>query len=107
MSTRPTHKVAVIGGGPAGLATALALLAYAYDVTVIERTDYSDVRVGEHLPPSGISSLRQLQVPDQVFAGGLERQDAVFLKISHDDAREETELFLIEEIDCTHIQFGS
>ena len=70
MNTRPAHRVAVVGGGPAGLATALGLLSDSCDVTVIERTDYGGLRVGEHLPPTAVSSLRQLQVPDRIFAGG-------------------------------------
>jgi flavin-dependent dehydrogenase len=45
-------QVAVIGGGPAGLATAVALARHDVGTTVIERTNYDTIRVGEHLPPS-------------------------------------------------------
>ncbi len=67
MNTHPV-KVTVVGGGPAGLATALTLRSYSYDVTVIERTDYSRVCIGEHLPPAAITYLQQLQAFEQLFS---------------------------------------
>ena len=45
------HDVAIIGGGPAGIATALALTRAGRRVAVIERTRYDGVRIGETLPP--------------------------------------------------------
>lgn len=44
--------VVVLGGGPAGAATALALRQRGYSVIVIERSNYEDLRIGETLPPS-------------------------------------------------------
>jgi flavin-dependent dehydrogenase len=44
--------VAVVGGGPAGTATALPLAQRGHAVLVIERTDYGDLRIGETLPPA-------------------------------------------------------
>jgi flavin-dependent dehydrogenase len=67
MNTHPV-KVTVVGGGPAGLATALTLLSYSYDVTVVERTDYNRVCIGEHLPPAAITCLQQLQAYEQLFS---------------------------------------
>jgi len=42
---------AVVGGGPAGTATALGLARLGYSAIVIERTYYDTVRIGETLPP--------------------------------------------------------
>ena len=58
-----TRHIAVIGGGPAGLASTLALLACGFRVTVIERSHYRSFRVGEHLAPDAIPLLAQLGVP--------------------------------------------
>src|SRR5262245_36141256 len=59
------YDVAVVGGGPAGLATALTLVRDGLDVIVIERSDYRSLRVGQHVAPGtkpllgalGLSSL--------------------------------------------------
>ena len=58
VSGRP--PILVVGGGPAGLATALALTRHGVPATVIERSAYDDVRIGEHLPPSGVLRLRAI-----------------------------------------------
>src|SRR5262249_55507657 len=49
--------VAVIGGGPAGLASAIALARENLSSIVVERTGYDEPRVGEHLPPSAKAKL--------------------------------------------------
>jgi flavin-dependent dehydrogenase len=46
------YDVAVLGGGPAGLASTIALLREGLGVIVIERTEYAALRVGEHLTPN-------------------------------------------------------
>ena len=43
--------VIVIGGGPAGLATAIALAQRDWSVTILERSHYESTRIGETLPP--------------------------------------------------------
>lgn len=50
----------IIGGGPAGLAAAIALAAVGREVVVVERTDYSGPRMGETLPPTANSILERL-----------------------------------------------
>ena len=57
-----TVEVAVIGGGPAGCATALALTRLGRSVLVLEQTDYEKTRVGEILPPAVRNPLMQLGV---------------------------------------------
>jgi flavin-dependent dehydrogenase len=50
----------IVGGGPAGLATAIALARLRIGAVVVERTAYADLRVGEHLAPAGVLKLRAL-----------------------------------------------
>lgn len=56
--------VVILGGGPAGMATALSLLKYdaALRVVVIERSGYDHLRIGETLPPNAGPLLEQLEV---------------------------------------------
>jgi flavin-dependent dehydrogenase len=50
----------VVGGGPAGLSTALELRRYGLAAVMIERSGYDDVRVGEHLQPASVLKLRAI-----------------------------------------------
>ena len=61
--------VIVVGGGPAGSATALSLSRRGYSVAMIERSGYADTRVGETLPPSIRKLLVGLRVWDEFVAG--------------------------------------
>ncbi|MEM7536332.1 MAG: lysine-epsilon-oxidase maturase LodB [Chloroflexota bacterium] len=61
-----TTDVLIIGGGPAGTATALALLAYSdLRVAVVERTAYDSVRIGEHVAPSLLPLLDYLNIKER------------------------------------------
>src|SRR6266571_2112280 len=57
--------VAVLGGGPAGSATALALAHDGISVALIEQSGYDNVRVGETLPPEVGTTLQSLGSWDQ------------------------------------------
>ena len=57
MECRDRHAAMIVGGGPAGLATALGLIRAGCSVIVVERGRYDEVRIGEHLPPQGIRLL--------------------------------------------------
>ena len=46
--------VLIVGGGPAGLATALELAHRHIAAMVVERSAYDDLRIGEHLTPPGV-----------------------------------------------------
>ncbi len=50
----------IVGGGPAGLATALELARRGIDALVVERSSYQNLRVGEHLQPSAVSRLKEM-----------------------------------------------
>ena len=54
------YQVLVVGGGPAGLATATYLARRGLAAMVIERSAYDDVRIGEHLHPGGVLQLRTI-----------------------------------------------
>jgi flavin-dependent dehydrogenase len=60
--------VGVLGGGPAGTATALALSRVGYSVVVIEKSAYNNVRIGETLPPGVQTLLTSLGVWDRFLA---------------------------------------
>lgn len=62
--TYSSFDVAVVGGGPGGSATALALRAHApsLSVVLVEASHYEAVRVGETLPPATRPILEHLGV---------------------------------------------
>jgi flavin-dependent dehydrogenase len=60
--------VAVLGGGPAGTATALTLRRYGYSAAVIEQSLYRNVRIGEMLPPAARPLLARLGLWDRFLA---------------------------------------
>ncbi len=62
--------VAVIGGGPTGTATAIALGRAGRSVAVLERSRYEGVRIGEILPPVARSPLVDLGVWDRFITEG-------------------------------------
>ena len=55
--------ITIVGGGPAGLATALALRQYGFEVLVVEMTTYTNLRIGEYLSAEAKSLLNSLRVP--------------------------------------------
>ena len=62
--------VAIIGGGPAGTATALALARAGARVVMLERSDYDTDRNGEILSPRARLPLGRLGVWDAFLAQG-------------------------------------
>ncbi|HSR50650.1 MAG TPA: NAD(P)/FAD-dependent oxidoreductase [Acidobacteriota bacterium] len=63
------YQVVVLGGGPAGCATALALLNQGVErILVVESSRYDKVRVGESIPPDSGLLLRRLGVWDDFLA---------------------------------------
>lgn len=62
--------VLVIGGGPAGTSLARLLAFVGQKVTVLERSDYKSIRVGETLSPRARVTLSQLGVWERFLADG-------------------------------------
>jgi flavin-dependent dehydrogenase len=63
-------SVAVIGGGPAGSGTAMALAKAAVPVMIIEGSDNKAWRIGEGLPPLARPLLQQLGVWERFIDDG-------------------------------------
>ena len=62
--------VVVVGGGPSGAATAIALARAGRTVAVVERSHYDQVRIGETLPPRAQLPLIQLGVWERFLNEG-------------------------------------
>lgn len=60
--------IVVVGGGPAGSATALSSVRCGMSVALIESSDYAGTRVGETLPPATRKLLITLGVWDRFVA---------------------------------------
>jgi flavin-dependent dehydrogenase len=56
--------VLIVGGGPAGLALAIVLSQAGVLVWVAESSNYTEPRIGEHLPPGAVQTFNSL-VPDR------------------------------------------
>jgi flavin-dependent dehydrogenase len=69
-TTARAVDVVIIGGGPAGTATAIALARFGWSVTVLERSHYESTRIGETLPPEIKHSLIALGVWERFLADG-------------------------------------
>lgn len=56
------YTVAIIGGGPAGITTALTLTARGISNCVVEASDRPNRKIGEALPPNAKPLLKQLGI---------------------------------------------
>ncbi len=68
MGNLSARDIVVLGGGPAGAATALELARRGRDVVLLEATRFDGPRVGETLPPEANPLLRRLGVWDAFLA---------------------------------------
>jgi flavin-dependent dehydrogenase len=69
--------VAVLGGGPAGVATSLTLSRHGYSAVVVEQSNYRNIRIGEMLPPAARPLLVSLGVWNRFLAENHSRSFAV------------------------------
>ncbi|WP_343604513.1 tryptophan 7-halogenase [Fluviicola sp.] len=58
------HEISIVGGGPAGIATALSLLKRGIRSTVFEADAVARVKVGETLPPTVLPIFRNLEIEE-------------------------------------------
>jgi flavin-dependent dehydrogenase len=65
---RRRYDVVILGGGPAGSATALALARSRCSIAVLESSTYDRVRIGETLPPIARVPLTRLGVWERFIA---------------------------------------
>lgn len=70
----------VVGGGPAGAATAIGLALSGLPVVLIERARFPRRRIGESLPPKVAAIFAQLGVQDAVDAAGFTRMSGTTIK---------------------------
>jgi len=62
-SSRKARIIAIIGGGPAGSATALSLLRSGqHDVRLFNARQHSKIKIGESIPPAATPVLKRLGV---------------------------------------------
>lgn len=67
MKAKKSYRVAIIGGGPAGSACALALARKGItDILIVEAGDYTKFRIGESIQPEILPLFRALGI-DQDF----------------------------------------
>lgn len=83
----------VVGGGPAGSATALALNDRGYSAALIERSEYANTRVGETLPPAIRKLLVSLGVWDQFVEGNHSPSFGIRSSWGNDDLYENDFIF--------------
>lgn len=71
-----TREVVIVGGGPAGSATAAWLAAFGHDVVVLDRAAFPRRKpCAECVNPAGVAALRRLGVWDTVAAARPARLD--------------------------------
>ena len=68
MAVNEQVDVAILGGGPAGTSTAIALARKGLNVAVLERSRYEAQRVGETLPPKVRMPLEELGLWEKFLA---------------------------------------
>jgi len=85
--------VVVVGGGPAGAATAIALARAGRSVVVLERSRYDRERIGETLPPAARIPLARLDVWQRFVQQGHAPSPATISVWGRDDIDENHFIF--------------
>lgn len=79
-------EVCVVGGGPAGATIARKLALLGHKVCLIEKTDNSQNKVGESLPPNILVLLDALGVREKIEAASFLRPDKAIVRWSDESA---------------------
>src|SRR5579884_1706008 len=88
MAGMKVRSLAVIGGGPAGCAAAMAALAEGCDVTLYEKARFPRHKVcGEFLSPEVLPVLEAMGLADSFFAAGPARLARAVLHIGRTEKR--------------------
>lgn len=69
-STETRFEIVIVGGGPAGAATAIETSRRGYNTLLIDRSLKSDFKIGEGLPPAARGPLKKLGVWDAFERAG-------------------------------------
>ncbi|WP_203722037.1 FAD-dependent monooxygenase [Streptomyces coelicoflavus] len=73
-------ELVVVGGGIAGLATALAAVRHGHRVRVLERAgEFAEIGAGIQLAPNGLRALDRLGLGDTVRAGAVRMEELRFM----------------------------
>jgi len=59
--------VGIIGGGPAGIATAIQLKQHGFDVSLFDASAADKITVGEHLAAEALHEFRKLKIPEHIL----------------------------------------
>jgi 2-polyprenyl-6-methoxyphenol hydroxylase-like FAD-dependent oxidoreductase len=85
-------RIAVVGAGIAGLATAVALQRRGFDVTVIEEREHTSSGAGISIWPNALAALDEIALGDavrdaggRVTAGAMRWRDGTWLRRPHPD----------------------
>jgi flavin-dependent dehydrogenase len=80
-----SFDICVVGGGPAGVATAIRLVQLGHTVTLVEKCRFPRRHMGQTLAPSVLPLLEILGVRDQVEAAGFLRSSGTWLRWASDE----------------------
>ena len=67
MITSTKMKIGVIGGGPAGIATAIKLKQFDFDVIIFNANKQNQITIGEHLAAEAIHEFKKLKIPKAIL----------------------------------------
>lgn len=63
----PNKKIGIIGGGPAGLAAAIKLNHYNFEIVLFEASEHNQITIGEHLAAEAIHEFKKLKIPETIL----------------------------------------
>lgn len=61
------QNIGIIGGGPAGIATAIRLKQYGFNIVLFDADTSEKITVGEHLAAEAMHELKKLKIPESLI----------------------------------------